>query len=239
LPYYWLQAAVCGLFMVPQPPILHGPHKDGNHAEERESFRVLGNLVTALKPYLVEYGYWAVFAVTLLENLGVPAPGQTVLITAAILASQGDMNIFSLILTGWAGAVIGGATSYALGRFGGRALILRYGHHVLLTQRRLEYVEGFFQRHGGVVVVVARFFEVLRQINGIVAGTARMPWWRFLIYNILGGALWVGFWGMLFYQLGERAKNFGVFFKKFEPWFLGGLVFIALGLVIYLLRRRK
>jgi membrane protein DedA with SNARE-associated domain len=207
--------------------------------EERESSSVVNNMIAALKPYLVEYGYWAVFGVTLLENLGLPVPGQTVLITGALLASQGGMHIVSLILTGWAGAVAGDAIGYAIGRLGGRALLVRYGHYVLLNQRRLEYVESFFQRHGGAVVVVARFFEVLRQINGIVAGTAKMPWWRFLIYNTLGAALWVGFWGMLFYQLGERARNFGDLFKRLEPWFLGGLAIIGVSLVIYLLRRRK
>jgi membrane protein DedA with SNARE-associated domain len=195
--------------------------------------------MATLKPYLDEYGYWAVFGVTLLENLGVPMPGQTMLIAGALLASQGDMHILLLLLTAWAAAVTGDAIGYAIGHFGGRALVLRYGHSVFVNQRRLEYVEKFFQRHGGVVVVVARFFEVLRQINGIVAGIAAMPWWRFLIYNILGAALWVGFWGTLFYQLGERARNFGDLFKKLEQLFLGGLVIVAVGLTIFLLRRRK
>lgn len=176
---------------------------------------------------------------TLLENLGVPMPGQTMLIAAALLASQGDMHIVLLLLTAWAAAVTGDAIGYAIGRFGGRALVLRYGHYVFINQRRLEYVENFFRRHGGIVVVVARFFEVLRQINGIVAGAAQMPWRRFLIYNILGAALWVGFWGTLFYQLGERAGNFGDLFKKFEFFFLGGIAIVGVGLIIYLLRRRK
>jgi membrane protein DedA with SNARE-associated domain len=156
-----------------------------------------------LKPFLEEYGYWAVFGVTLIENLGIPMPGQTILIAGVLLASQGNMHILLLLFTAWAAAVTGDMIGYAIGHFGGRALVLRYGHYVLVNPRRLEYVEKFFQRHGGVVVVVARFFEVLRQINGIVAGIAAMPWWRFLTFNILGAALWVGFWGTLFYQLGS------------------------------------
>ena len=199
----------------------------------------MGNLMATLKPYLDQYGYWAVFGVTLLENLGVPMPGQTILIAGALLASQGDMHILLLLFTAWAAAVTGDAIGYAIGRFGGRALVLRYGHYVFINQRRLEYVENFFRRYGGIVVVVARFFEILRQINGIVAGAAQMPWRRFLIYNTLGAALWVGFWGILFYQLGERAKNFGDLFKKFEVLFLGGIAIVGVALIIYLLRRRK
>ena len=88
------------------------------------------------------------------------------------------------------------------------------------------------------MVVVARFFEILRQLNGIAAGIAEMPWRRFLIYNTLGAALWVGFWGILVYQLGERAKNFGDLFKKFEFLFLGGIAILGVALIIYLLRGR-
>jgi membrane protein DedA with SNARE-associated domain len=215
------------------------PRKNGRHAEGKESSNVVNNLMATLKPYLDQYGYWAVFGVTLLENLGIPMPGQTILIAGALLASQGDMNILLLLLIAWAAAVTGDMIGYAIGHFGGRALMFRYGRYVLVNQRRLEYVEKFFQRHGGLVVVVARFFEVLRQINGIGAGIAAMPWWRFLIYNILGAALWVGFWGALFYQLGERARIFDDLFKRLEQLFLAGLVIVGVALLIYLLMRRK
>ena len=198
----------------------------------------MNNLIATLKPYFDEYGLWAVFGITLLENLGFPMPGQTMLMASALLASQGDMHILLLLLTAWAAAVTGDAIGYTIGRFGGRALVLRYGHYVLINQGRLEYVENFFRRHGGVVVVVARFFEILRQLNGIAAGIAEMPWQRFLIYNILGAALWVGFWGMLFYQLGERVRNFDDLFKELELLFVGAVVIAGAGLIIYLLRRR-
>ena len=215
------------------------PHKNGRHAERKESSNVVNNLMATLKPYLDQYGYWAVFGVTLLENLGVPMPGQTMLIAGALLASQGDMHILLLLLTAWAAAVTGDAIGYGIGRFGGRALVLRYGHYVFINQRRLEYVENFFRRHGAVVIVVARFFEVLRQINGIVAGAAQMPWRRFLIYNILGAALWVGFWGTLFYQLGRERSVLGILLSKLELFLLSAPVLAAAALAVYLLLRRK
>jgi membrane protein DedA with SNARE-associated domain len=199
----------------------------------------VNDLIATLKPYLDEYGIWAVFGVTLLENLGFPMPGQTMLMAGALLASRGKMAIAPLLLAAWAAAVTGGAIGYAIGRFGGRALVLRYGRYVWVTPKGLERVESFFRRHGGIVVVGARFVDVLRQLYGIVAGIAEMPWWRFLIYNTLGAALWVGFWGMLFYQLGERARDFGDLLKTLELLFLGGIAIAGVGLIIYLLRRRE
>ena len=89
------------------------------------------------------------------------------------------------------------------------------------------------------MVVMARFFAVLRQLNGIVAGTAKMSWYRFLLYNMLGAALWVTFWGMLFYELGERGFRFGAEINTVQFFLLGGLVAATLGLTIHLLHRRR
>jgi membrane protein DedA with SNARE-associated domain len=100
------------------------------------------------------------------------------------------------------GAVAGDNIGYAIGRFGGCRVVLRYGRYVLISRERLTYTATFFRKHGGAMVAVARFFVVLRQLNGIVAGIAEMPWWHFLFYNALGAVLWVGFWGTLAYELG-------------------------------------
>jgi membrane protein DedA with SNARE-associated domain len=203
------------------------------------SLAAMSNLLVSVKPYLDQYGYWAVFAAILLEDFGVPVPGETLLIAGALLASQGHMHILPLLLIGWIGAVTGDNIGYAIGRFGGRHLLLRYGPYLLVSQRRLEYAEAFFRRRGGVVIVLARFFAVLRQLNGIVAGMARMPWWRFLPYNALGAALWVGFWGTLFYQLAGRAIRIGLAFKKMQVFFVAGLIVVAAAVAIYLVRRHK
>ena len=165
-------------------------------------------------------------------------PGETLLIASALLASQGEMHIVPVLFIACAAAVTGDNIGYAIGRFGGRKLVLRYGHYVLVSEQRLQKTERFFGRYGGAVVVIARFLAVLRQLNGIVAGTVKMSWHRFLAYNILGAALWVGFWGMLFYELGERAFSLGASFKTLEFLFLGGLVAATAALAIHLRRRR-
>ena len=199
----------------------------------------MSDLFTTFKPYLDHYGYWALFGAILLEDFGMPVPGETLLIASALLASQGEMHLVPLLLIAWAAAVTGDNIGYAIGRFGGRKLVFRYGSYVLISEQRLQKAEGFFRRYGGAVVVGARFLTVLRQLNGIVAGTVKMNWRRFVIYNILGAALWVSFWTMLFYKLGEKALGFGAGFKTLQFFLLGGLVAAAVVLAVHLLRRRK
>jgi membrane protein DedA with SNARE-associated domain len=199
----------------------------------------MSDLLTTVKPYLEQYGYWALFGAILLENFGMPVPGETLLIASALLASQGEMHIVPLLLIACVAAVTGDNIGYAIGRFGGRKLVLRYGHYVLISEKRLQKAEGFYGRYGGAVVVMARFLAVLRQLNGIVAGTTKMSWRRFLTYNILGAALWVTFWSILFYELGERAFRFGAGFRTLQYFFLGGLVAAAVALAIHVRHRRK
>jgi membrane protein DedA with SNARE-associated domain len=192
-----------------------------------------------LQPYIVQYGYWAVFGAILLEDFGIPVPGETLLITGSLLASRGEIDMVYLLLAAWFGAVAGDNIGYAIGRFGGRRVALRFGHYVFVNEQKLERTEAFFAKYGGAVVVLARFFEVLRQLNGIVAGIARMRWWRFLAYNALGAALWVCFWGIVFYEVGEKATRLVHAFKRGELILVGLGALTLAALIFYLLRRRR
>lgn len=198
---------------------------------------LFSSYLTTFKPYIDQYGYGAVFAGILLEDFGVPMPGETLLVVAAILASQGDLHLLPLLLAAWLGAVIGDNIGYAIGRFGGHRLLLRYGYYLGITEVRLARVHRFFEHYGGGVVVVARFIELLRQFNGIVAGSAEMQWWRFLAYNMLGAALWVGLWGTLPFFLGSHLETYLPLFKRFEGYLLIALLAVLLILIIYVLWR--
>jgi membrane protein DedA with SNARE-associated domain len=189
-------------------------------------------------PYIERYGYAAVFAGVMVESFGIPAPGQSLVMAGALLAAQGEMHIALLLLTAWSAAVIGDNIGYAIGHFGGRRLVLRHGRYVGVHAGHLERVEHFFARYGGGIVVAARFFEVLRQLNGVIAGTAGMPWWRFLGFNAAGAALWVGLWGMGVFYLGRHMEQvFGVF-KRFEPFIVTIGVLALVGVVVFLFWRR-
>lgn len=142
-----------------------------------------------------------------MECLGLPVPGESLIIAGALLASQGRMNIALLSVSAWLGAFLGNSVGYAIGWSGGRKLVLRYGRYIGITQPRLARVERFFDHYGGWVVVIGRFIALVRQTNGLVAGIARMPASHFLGYNALGAALWVALWGVGVYYLGHRLTS--------------------------------
>jgi membrane protein DedA with SNARE-associated domain len=163
----------------------------------------LHHALAIVAPYLHRYGYAAVVGALLLESFGLPLPGEAMLIAGAALAADGELRLGPLLLWAWLAAVLGDNIGFAIGRFGGRRLILRYGARIGITERRFARVEAFFRRFGAQVVLVARFFAVLRQLNGLVAGTAGMGWWRFFAFNALGAALWVSAWGLGVYYFGQ------------------------------------
>jgi membrane protein DedA with SNARE-associated domain len=165
----------------------------------------LPGIFHALEPVLNHYGYIAVGGLVFLEDFGVPAPGETVLIAGAIYAGAGRLNIVLVAAIAFGAAVLGDNVGYAIGRYGGRELALRWGKYVFITKERLDRAQGFFERHGGKVVTVARFIEGLRQANGVIAGISDMPWaTRFLPFNALGAALWVGLWTTVGYTAGSH-----------------------------------
>ena len=177
------------------------------------------------------YGVAAVFVILTLESLGIPLPGESLLIVAAILAERGDISFPGLLVAAWAGSVIGDNIGYLIGRMLGRRLVLRYGAKIRLTPERLHRVEAVFTQYGPVTVAFARFFNVLRQLNGVVAGTVNMEWRRFMAFNALGGALWVLAWAMAGFYLSRHGARFDVLLHK-----LGylGAGFAATALVLIL-----
>lgn len=145
-----------------------------------------------LRVYFREYGYWTVAIVLLLENAGIPVPGETVLLFAGFLAfSEHQLQLRYIILLGIVAATLGDNLGYYLGLRGGRPLLMRYRRIFRIRQSTLEKGEEIFRRHGAVTIFFARFIFGLRIIAGPLAGTLRMPWRTFVLFNFLGAALWV------------------------------------------------
>jgi membrane protein DedA with SNARE-associated domain len=134
----------------------------------------------------------------------VPVPGETVLVLGAVYAGTGRLNVVLVGLLAFIGAIVGDNIGFAIGHFGGRRLVERFGRFLFLTPERLDKATGFFERHGGKVITVARFIEGLRQANGIIAGISGMHWARFVAFNALGAALWVGVWTSVGYFSGNH-----------------------------------
>ena len=192
-----------------------------------------------LAPLLTHYGYWAVGAVVLVEDFGVPAPGETILIAAGVYAGAGQLNVVAVAVIAFAAAVVGDNIGYLIGHTGGRAFVHRWGRYVFVTPERFQKAEEFFARHGGKIVVVARFVEGLRQVNGIIAGTSGMPWPRFLVFNAVGAALWVGLWTSLAYVTGSHITAVYDEISRYQLYALIALGVLVAALVLrHLLRRR-
>ncbi|GED88345.1 DedA family protein [Streptomyces sp. 6-11-2] len=193
-----------------------------------------------LAPLLSHYGYWAVGAVVLVEDFGVPAPGETILIAAGVYAGAGQLDVVAVALIAFAAAVVGDNIGYLVGHLGGRPFVHRWGRYIFLTPERFAVAERFFGRHGGKIVVVARFIEGLRQANGIIAGTTGMHWLRFLAFNALGAALWVGLWVTLAYAAGTHIGTVYDEISRYQVYVLVALGVLVVALIVrHLLRRRR
>lgn len=157
---------------------------------------------------LSTYGYWAVLLFVAIESTGIPFPGETMLVAAAIFAGTSHQLQIPLVIAAAAtGAIIGDNVGFWVGREGGYRLLRRYGHFIRLDERRLKLGQYLFLRHGGKVVFFGRFVAVLRAWAAFLAGTNRMPWPRFLVFNAAGGILWATVYGVAGYELGANIER--------------------------------
>jgi membrane protein DedA with SNARE-associated domain len=194
----------------------------------------LPGVLHGLEPTLNSFGYLAVIGLVFIEDFGVPVPGETVLILAAVYAGTGRLNIVLVALLGFAGALLGDNIGFAIGHFGGRRLVQRYGRYIFLTPERLDRATDFFERHGGKIIIVARFIEGLRQANGIIAGTTGMRWSRFLVFNAIGAALWVAVWTSIGYFSGSHIDTIYGDATRYSTYLA---IFVGVLLLAYVARR--
>jgi membrane protein DedA with SNARE-associated domain len=145
-----------------------------------------------LREYFQRYGYWTVVFMLLLENTGVPVPGEATLLFASFLAySEHRLQLPIIVAVGIAAAMVGDNTGYAIGYFGGRPLVNKYLHFLHIRHETIQWGETFFVIHGASAIFWGRFIAGLRILAGPLAGTLRMPWRRFVVFNFLGATAWV------------------------------------------------
>ena len=202
----------------------------------------LPGLLNSVAPILDRWGYLAIGGVIVVESFGVPAPGQTIMVAGSIYAGAGRMNIYLVALISFVTAVIGDNIGYWIGLRGGRKIVHRWGKYIFVTPARLERAEQFFARRGNRIIVVARFIDGLRQLNGVIAGITRMPWKTFLLYNAIGAALWVGFWCTVAYLLGANIVKIMGYAHRYQWPVIGGIVLVVaiyVALHVRHIRRRR
>ncbi|HBN07292.1 MAG TPA: DedA family protein [Cyanobacteria bacterium UBA8530] len=193
-------------------------------------------IIASLIPWLEHWGYLAVFLGIMLENAGIPVPGETLIIAAAILAGQGVLNIQGVFLMAVAGAILGDNLGYWLGLKGGRALLLRHGRWLGITSEKLEEAELLFRPRSEWAVFFGRFVAILRIFAGPLAGIIRMPYPRFLLFNSAGAFCWVAVVAGLSFLLGNNLEGIVLVLRRLG-WI--GLFLFGAGALILFLRRKK
>jgi membrane protein DedA with SNARE-associated domain len=180
------------------------------------------------------YGLWVLFLFVFVECTGVPLPGETALIGAALYAgSTHRFELWQVIAVAFAAAVLGDTMGYFIGRKFGRRLLVAYGRHVGITERKLRAGEHLFCRHGGKIVFFGRFVALLRVLAALLAGAHHMPWRRFGPMNALGGLAWASLFAGAAYWFGDRVS------RVERPIAFGLLAAVAIGIAVAALAARR
>lgn len=153
----------------------------------------------SLELWIEHYGSWAFFILLYFEAFGAPLPGETALLAGSILAATGKLNIVTLLIAAFCGGVLGDCTGFAIGHFGGKKLLLRFGYLIRLTPERLDKFQKMLNEKGYYFVATARFIPFARQLNGIIAGAGGMNFSKFFLANATGAAAWTFAWGAVPY----------------------------------------
>ena len=179
------------------------------------------------------YGVWTVALIVGLESLGIPLPGEAVLVVASIYAATHGGNIGMVIAAATIGAIIGDNIGYMIGREFGYRLVLKFGSYIGLTEGRIKLGQYLFQKYGGAVVFFGRFFAVLRFLAAFLAGVNQLAWRRFLIANALGALAWSSIVGLAAYTLGRSIHQL-----QGPAAIAAGVVAAGILLVIFIYLRR-
>ncbi len=190
----------------------------------------------AIAHLLGEYGYGLVFAIIGLEAMGLPLPGESMIIGAAIYAATtGKLDIAGVIAAAILGAVMGDNAGYLIGRWAGFRLLRRYGKHVGLTDKRLQLGRYLFHHQGGKVVFFGRFIAILRTFVALLAGANQMEWQTFLLWNAVGGVVWATAYGLAAYLLGDVIRRL----EGPIGLGLGALALVVIVVAVVMLRRNE
>ena len=195
------------------------------------------HLLDLLRNALVQYGYWGLALTLLLENAGVPVPGETILLMASFLAySERDLQLGWVIVIGTMAATIGDNLGYALGAFGGSPMLRRYQSVFRIQEKTIRRGEDMFARYGPSTIFFARFVFGMRIVAGPLAGVLRMPWRRFLVFNFLGATVWVTVISSVGYLFGRNWERLAVGLKRVDAVIAAAALLIA---VIWWWRNRR
>ncbi|MGZ4789583.1 MAG: DedA family protein [Terriglobales bacterium] len=192
--------------------------------------------VDTIRQFLLNWGYWAIALGLLLENAGVPVPGETVLILASVMSfNQHQLRLPWIIVVATLAATTGDNIGYWIGRRGGRPLLERWKHFFRISQSHIEEAERLIHRHGALAIFFARFIAGARIIAGPLAGVLCMKWPRFALFNFLGAVVWVSVISGLAYMFGSQLDRLLKWMSDLN-WIVLGIIVIA---IVYFWWKRR
>jgi membrane protein DedA with SNARE-associated domain len=186
------------------------------------------------------YGYWVVFFGVMLENAGIPVPGETVLLFAGFLAYHGKIDLFPSILVAIAGATLGDSMGFLIGHFGGRPFVDRFIRRFPVVRKSFDHSQALFLKYGQWAVFTGRFITGLRMFAGIIAGLFRMPYRRFLFFNFTGATVWAIAIIYVGYLFGNSWQLVEQHFLKINEFVMAAvLVAVLIGVASYYFRKKR
>jgi membrane-associated protein len=194
------------------------------------------DLIGTIRQFIVDWGYLGVASGLLLENAGIPVPGETILILASVVAySTHELSLPWIILVGSLAATAGDNIGYWIGRKGGRPLLERWKRFFRVEQKHIAAAEALIEKRGAIAIFLARFVTGARVIAGPLAGVLNMDWPRFALFNFLGAVTWVTVVASISYAFGSQLDRLLAFMKEANYIILIGVVVLVL---IFWLRKR-
>lgn len=194
--------------------------------------KLLALLAGAVIAVISRLGYLGIVLLMGIESACIPLPSEIIMPFSGYLVSQGTLSLGLVALAGAVGCLLGSWLAYAIGAWGGRPLIERYGKYVLISRHDLDLADRWFQRHGDITIFVGRLLPVIRTFIAFPAGVARMPIWRFCVYTFLGSLIWCALLAWIGVKLGEHWDTLGSWFHRFDAVILAVLL-VAFGLYVW------
>ena len=196
----------------------------------------MGFIEDWILPILVDYGLLAIFVTQTLESMCIPIPSEVVVPYGGFLAAQGHVALWEVVAVATAANVAGSTIAYVAGRYGGRALFLKYGRYVFMSAHHLEVADRWFVRRGEITVFLTRMMPGVRTFISVPAGVSRMPFMRFIIYSLLGAVPWNAALAYLGWVFGENWERLQDSFHKYNVVFFVALAAVLVAAVVWKLR---
>ena len=200
---------------------------------------VTGPIIEWCTHLIGNWGLWGVFFLMVLESACIPVPSEAIMLFAGFAVTSGKMSLVGAVAAGVVGNVLGSWIAYGVGLYGGRPIVDRYGKYVLLSHHKLEVAERWFGRFGAPAVFFSRVLPIVRTFISLPAGAAKMPFWKFTLYTVVGCVPWVFMLGWVGEKVGQNWKHIQGYMHYVDYVVLIAILGLIVWLVVRWLRRRN